>query len=238
MFVSCGSSNCVAMRLPQRFKRVPTEDPTTELRDYPLQDTMDTKAHEAGGFDHKGLSKDTETAYAAGAWNNPRQDTIDPENSNPRLSKHENQHGGSGGHHFRRFANTFIYGWRAGLFRSLFLCLVAFIVNVAIYAWLYSAFKTKAGTATCMTGKCGHIRGANTAIHAALNVVSTCVLGASTYALQGLTAPTRKEVDKAHAKGKWLEIGTASLRNLLYVRKLNILFWALLAITSLPFHLL
>ncbi|RAR05685.1 serine threonine protein kinase [Stemphylium lycopersici] len=42
------------------------------------------------------------------------------------------------------------------------------------------------------------------------------VLGASTYAMQGLTSPSRKEVDATHAKGKWLEIGTSSVRNLLH----------------------
>ncbi|KAF1833717.1 hypothetical protein BDW02DRAFT_569698 [Decorospora gaudefroyi] len=93
------------------------------------------------------------------------------------------------------------------------------------------------GTATIMRGSCNGVRNANTGIHAALNVLSTMVLGASTYAMQDLTAPSRLEVDAAHAKGKWVEIGTSSVRNLFHVRRRNVWIWGLLAMTSLPFHL-
>ena len=221
----------VAMRLPQRFKRVPTEDPTSDqgtvLPAYPSQSTMGVKNYEAGDFDKQPPFTDTETTYAAGTWN-----------SNQRFSQHENARSSFVGRLWGSFADNFLYGWRAGLVRSFLLCLGAFIINISIYAWLYSSFKVTAGTATCLTATCGRVRWANTAIHAGLNIISTLVLGASTYALQGLCSPTRKEVDAAHSKKKWLEIGTASVRNLLYVRRRNVWIWVLLAITSLPFHLL
>ncbi|KAF3045132.1 hypothetical protein E8E12_009612 [Didymella heteroderae] len=76
-----------------------------------------------------------------------------------------------------------------------------------------------------------------TGIKVALNVVSTLILGASTYAMQGTTAPTRHEVDTAHERGKWLEIGTQSWRNLSYVSRRHATIWSVLALTSLPLHL-
>ncbi|KAH7346022.1 hypothetical protein BKA66DRAFT_433502 [Pyrenochaeta sp. MPI-SDFR-AT-0127] len=135
------------------------------------------------------------------------------------------------------FNKTFIEGWRAGLLRAFVFSLAAFIANIAVYAWLFATYNGPGGTATVMTGKCEMVRQTNTGIHAALNVVSTLVLSASTYAMQGLTAPTRKEVNVAHGKGKWVEIGTASIRNLFHVRRRNIWIWILLAVTGLPFHL-
>ncbi|KAF2036757.1 hypothetical protein EK21DRAFT_52086 [Setomelanomma holmii] len=135
------------------------------------------------------------------------------------------------------FYDTFICGWRAGLIRSFLLSLIALIVNVSVYSWLFSAFSAEAGTASIMRSSCGRVRGANTGIHAALNILSTLILGASTYAMQGMTAPTRQEVDKAHGQGKWVEIGTQSARNLFYVRRRNAWIWLILGLTSLPFHL-
>jgi hypothetical protein len=56
--------------------------------------------------------------------------------------------------------------------------------------------------------------------------------------MQGMTSPSRQELDVAHARGNWMEIGTQSVRNLFYIRKSNAWVWALLALTGLPFHLL
>ncbi|KAF2870435.1 hypothetical protein BDV95DRAFT_496366 [Massariosphaeria phaeospora] len=122
--------------------------------------------------------------------------------------------------------DTFIAGWRAGLLRAFLFSLLALVVNVAIYAWLFATHNSaKSNNTTIMTGSCRMIRGANTGIHVALNAVSTMILGASTYAMQGMTAPTRKEVDAAHLQGRWVEIGTSSVRNLFYVRRMNTCIW-------------
>jgi hypothetical protein len=47
-----------------------------------------------------------------------------------------------------------------------------------------------------------------------------------------LTHPTREEVDQEHARGKWLDIGAMSTRNLLKISKKRVLFWLALALTS------
>lgn len=56
--------------------------------------------------------------------------------------------------------------------------------------------------------------------------------------MQCLSAPTRKEVDEAHAKGKWLDIGVPSVRNLTSIPKLRLGMWVGLGLTSLPLHLM
>lgn len=77
----------------------------------------------------------------------------------------------------------------------------------------------------------------NTGIHLVINVLSTLLLGASSYSMQCLCAPTRPEVDKPHEKRRWADIGVQSLRNLGLVRRWKLGLWLLLAASSLPLHL-
>lgn len=56
--------------------------------------------------------------------------------------------------------------------------------------------------------------------------------------MQRLSAPTRREVDDAHKKYQWLDIGVPSVRNLLFINRWRTLGWLVLAVSSLPLHLL
>ena len=55
--------------------------------------------------------------------------------------------------------------------------------------------------------------------------------------MQRLASPTRRELDKAHKKHKWLDIGVPSFRNLFFINKWRSLGWVVLAASSLPLHL-
>lgn len=55
--------------------------------------------------------------------------------------------------------------------------------------------------------------------------------------MQLAIAPTRAEVDTAHSKREWLDIGIPSARNLRYVEKKRTACWLLLAISSVPLQL-
>ena len=79
----------------------------------------------------------------------------------------------------------------------------------------------------------------NTFIHLGINILSTLLLGSSDYAAQLLAAPTRSEVDAAHEKGDWLDIGIPSFRNLWKKRiaRKRRAAWALLMISSILLHL-
>ena len=56
--------------------------------------------------------------------------------------------------------------------------------------------------------------------------------------MQCLTAPTRTDIDEAHAKGRRLDIGILSVRNLGSIGVKRVLLWSLLGLSSVPLHLL
>jgi hypothetical protein len=230
------------MVLPQRFSRLPSEEPREEqdivLPAFTSQITMETMTDKKSNFNTSvGPNPDaTSGSHAAAKWDTPGYTISHRRTLIDQLEDFEHRRIGT--RFIGRFYETFVAGWRAGLLRAFLLSLIALIINIAVYAWLYNTFHTHQGSATIIRGSCTAVQNANTGIHAALNVLSTLVLGASTYAMQGLTAPSRSDVNAAHAKGKWVEIGTSSVRNLFYVRRRNVWIWGVLAVSSLPFHLL
>lgn len=89
-------------------------------------------------------------------------------------------------------------------------------------------------------GDCKLVARYNTVVHLGINIVSTLLLGASNYCAQLLVAPTRFEVDRAHEKRDWLDIGVPSFRNLWkrrIARKRKVT-WTLLMISSVLLHLI
>jgi hypothetical protein len=178
----------------------------------------------------------TDTEYTAGAHMNVQHTFPPPKTRSERLEDWEHRIFGTQIASF--LYNNFIAGWRAGLLRAFLVSVVALVVNISIFAWLFNRYNTIGGTGEIYTGRCSEVDGMETGIKFGLNVLSTLILSASTFAMQGTTSPTREEVDKAHSKGKWLEIGTQSWRNLVHVSKRNAAIWAVLAITGLPLHLM
>lgn len=70
-------------------------------------------------------------------------------------------------------------------------------------------------------------------IHYLINIFATILLWASNYYMQRLSACTRSEVDNAHQKGSWVDFG-----NMRFISWDRIVIWWILAISSLPIHLL
>ncbi|KAL4748226.1 hypothetical protein BDW72DRAFT_195998 [Aspergillus terricola var. indicus] len=87
-------------------------------------------------------------------------------------------------------------------------------------------------------GSCSITKRWNTALHLLINILSTAILAASNYTMQTLVAPSREEVDEEHKKGRWLDIGTPSTRNLFVVGRYRVWLWVVLLVTATPFHLL
>ncbi|KAI0538383.1 hypothetical protein GGR58DRAFT_501217 [Xylaria digitata] len=75
------------------------------------------------------------------------------------------------------------------------------------------------------SGSCdgGSVKNINLALQLLINVVSTLV---------------REEVDRAHTIGSWLNIGVSSIYNVFRLSKFKSWCWVLLALSSVPFHLL
>lgn len=77
----------------------------------------------------------------------------------------------------------------------------------------------------------------NTAAHVILNLGSTLFLGVGNYSMQVLVAPTRREADKRHEKGKSLDIGIHSFRNLRWIAWKRVIIWAFLGAIATVLHL-
>ncbi len=102
----------------------------------------------------------------------------------------------------------------------------------------FPALESNEGKRVLYDGNCDTTKKVNIGIHVLINILSTILLGASNYCMQCMSAPTRAEVDRAHAKFRWVDIGIPSIRNLIRVRGLRVFLWLLLGLSSLPLHLL
>lgn len=134
-------------------------------------------------------------------------------------------------------------GYRLSLFWGAVACLVTLIFNVAVTIWAGTLPNvddggTFNGRRVLYEGSCDKSRQINTGLHLLINLLSSVLLGATSYAIQCLSAPTRKQIDDAHAKYDYLDIGIISVRNLLRQTPLTRVLWFALMLSSVPLHLL
>jgi hypothetical protein len=127
-------------------------------------------------------------------------------------------------------------GWRFGVLHFAAWTLVVFFVNLIVTIW--GSVASKANQGLLDAGDCEQIKRVNTGIHLLINILSTVLLSGSNYCMQCLSAPTRTEIDRAHAVGTWLDIGIPSFRNLKSIQRRRVVLWFLLGLSSLPLHLL
>ncbi|PYI19088.1 hypothetical protein BO99DRAFT_403078 [Aspergillus violaceofuscus CBS 115571] len=93
------------------------------------------------------------------------------------------------------------------------------------------------GIGTIHMGDCAEMTSINSAAHVVLNVLSSLFLGAGSYCMQILVAPSRREIDVAHACGVSLDIGVQSVRNLRWIKTRRLLQWMGLGALSICLHL-
>ncbi|MCJ1423441.1 hypothetical protein MMC29_001324 [Sticta canariensis] len=115
-------------------------------------------------------------------------------------------------------------------------CLTVLVVNLTATALVQAKFKAAGIILTLFEGSCSRVKTNDTIYHILINILSTLLLGASNLSMQLLAAPTRREVDKAHSEGKWLDIGVPSWRNLRSISRIRLLMWWCLALSSIPLH--
>ncbi|KAG5761195.1 hypothetical protein H9Q72_010700 [Fusarium xylarioides] len=132
-------------------------------------------------------------------------------------------------------------GWRK---TALYLTILATILTIfLVTALIISLHVVNGGGASIfeetaiLSGSCDKISRANLWIHLAINIIGTGVLGSSNFFMQVLVAPTRQDVDRAHASKRWVEIGVHSIHNFGFISKRRIFLWALFSLTSIPLHL-
>ncbi|QKD60372.1 uncharacterized protein FOBCDRAFT_244101 [Fusarium oxysporum Fo47] len=131
-------------------------------------------------------------------------------------------------------------GWRK---TALYLTILATILTTfLVTALIISLHVINGGGASIfgetaiLSGSCDRVSRANLWIHLAINVIGTGVLGSSNFFMQVLVAPTRHDVDRAHASKRWVEIGVHSIHNFRFLSKRRVFLWALFSLTSIPLH--
>jgi hypothetical protein len=133
--------------------------------------------------------------------------------------------------------NEVLNGWRKT--GAIFFVLIWTLTLTLLILFLVSFFAVGSFTETTLyLGSCTQSSRNVLILHLFINIVSTAVLTSSNFFLQLLAAPTRDDIDKAHRRARWLDVGIPSLRNLRFVSWLKLTLWLLIAITSLPLHLL
>jgi hypothetical protein len=120
--------------------------------------------------------------------------------------------------------------------------LLSFVANLSFTIWAItrpgSNIQNGVGLLSEDTS-CSRVKAMNTGIHVLINVLSTILLAGSNYCMQCLSAPTREQIDEAHRKSTWVDVGVPSIRNLFCaVSGRNVVLWVLLSLSSLPLHLL
>ena len=129
-------------------------------------------------------------------------------------------------------------GYHFGVLCCAMVAAVVLIINLTLMIWAVISSEIHNGLGTLQNGGCKKTATLTFWAHLAINVLSTLLLGASNYSMQCLSSPTRCEIDKTHGKGIWLDIGVPSVRNLRHLSTVRVTLWWLLAISSIPLHLL
>lgn len=130
-----------------------------------------------------------------------------------------------------------LHGWHIGVLVCAVAATFVLMVNIAITIWATTTYGVNGGIGTIYDGSCNSTKNLSLWLHQLINILSIALLAASNYCMQCLAAPTRQEIQQAHLRHRWLDIGVPSLRNLPYISKSRFAVWTLIAISSIPLHL-
>ncbi|CAI7664699.1 unnamed protein product [Penicillium bialowiezense] len=128
--------------------------------------------------------------------------------------------------------------WKLSILGGLLATSFILIANIVTIVVACTAYRVEDHSIAFFTGSCRTASMLRTMVHIIVNILSTVLLAASNFAMQCLNSPTRAEVDAAHARRRWLTIGTPSIRNLCYVSKTKAFLWLILGTSSFPLHMI
>lgn len=130
-------------------------------------------------------------------------------------------------------------GWRKTVMIASAVTGIVLLTNVVLMIVASVRYPVHSdGVGLIYSGSCDRVNRWDTALHLMINLLGTVLLAASSFTMQCLSSPTRREVDAAHAKRVSLKIGVPSFTNLFYVRRWKAVVWLLLCLSTLPLHLL
>ncbi|KAL3459041.1 hypothetical protein BJX64DRAFT_207999 [Aspergillus heterothallicus] len=135
--------------------------------------------------------------------------------------------------------------WIKGVLLCTWTCALILLINITLTAiavgLTYSNPANREGNferGVIYEGSCALIDDWKIGLHFLINVLSTGLLAVSNYVMQCLCAPSREGVDRAHARGSWLDVGTLSLRNFGEMDWVRRGVWIVLFVSSAPVHML
>lgn len=131
------------------------------------------------------------------------------------------------------------FGWRTGIEVAFSISILVLVINLVLL--LVGAVRKpgyKAGIGILHSGTSDQISRLSTAYHILINILSTGLLTSSSYCMQLLCAPRRDDIDAAHARGNYVDIGILNFRNLRFISRRRSFFVLILTVTSVPLHLL
>ncbi|KAF6828995.1 hypothetical protein CMUS01_08354 [Colletotrichum musicola] len=129
--------------------------------------------------------------------------------------------------------------WRQAAFYFSMAAFSTFLINLIFVLWatIQKRDKFENGIGTLLDQNYSTIKIINTTVNVIINILSTILLAGSNYCMQCLMAPTRPEIDDAHARQSWLDIGILSVRNFWNKPWKKKIIKILLSFASLPLHL-
>jgi len=123
--------------------------------------------------------------------------------------------------------------WKRILVLHAAASIVVLAINV-IAAIFVASQNPSGGIAPVYTGSCSFASEAVVWIGLAINVLSVLLTTASDSCMQRLCAPTRRDVDAAHLRGRWLDVGVSSGRNFSAMGLGRRMLYCLLGLSSVP----
>ncbi|OQE15658.1 hypothetical protein PENSTE_c027G08766 [Penicillium steckii] len=158
-------------------------------------------------------------------------DTID-------LAAYDEQPRQEDGNSKPRSLSRIFEGWRLQISVSTAAATVILSINITSLLIIRAKFPLVHDSVSFYTGSCQVAGRLAIAAHFIINIMSTILQTASNFSMQCLNSPTREEVDVAHSKSIWLDIGTPSVRNIFRGSKAKGALWMLLALSSFPLHMI
>ena len=127
-------------------------------------------------------------------------------------------------------------GWRINIFFATALTALILTVKFIILITGLCQPRDANGYHVFFEGDCSKSEVISTVWHLSINVCSTLLLAASNSGLQILNAPSREEVNDAHAQGRSFHIGILAFLNASYIPFRRTVLILSLTLSSIPLH--
>lgn len=129
-------------------------------------------------------------------------------------------------------------GWRRGIIYCIATACLVLLCVLAFIGWAAGLSTESAGIRVLHRGNCKTSKNMLTSTHVVINALSTLLLGTSNYCMHIVSAPSRRDIDKMHARKKVLDIGLNSVSNTFKLGWNRRVVWVLLGLSSIPLHLM